>query len=84
MDLSQPNVALHIHTAQPGVKRGPHLAVQKRHVDNLYNVRVENMEGKCQTRICCAEKQSVLNANVLSHRSFYVFGIEIDPYYDSR
>lgn len=46
MDLSQPEVALHIHTTKSGVKSGPHLAVQKRNLDNLYNVRVEGMEGE--------------------------------------
>ncbi|GAB5586590.1 hypothetical protein Unana1_01490 [Umbelopsis nana] len=44
MDLSQPEVALHIHTTKSGVNNGPHLAVQKRNLDNLYNVRVEGME----------------------------------------
>lgn len=52
MDLSQPEVALHIHAAQNPATRGPHLVLQKRNVDKTYNVRVDNMEG---TLACCSD-----------------------------
>ncbi|KAI9288138.1 hypothetical protein BC943DRAFT_184708 [Umbelopsis sp. AD052] len=42
MDLSQHEVALHIHAAQKAA--GPHLVLQKRNLDKTYNVRVDNME----------------------------------------
>ncbi|KAI8581522.1 hypothetical protein K450DRAFT_231719 [Umbelopsis ramanniana AG] len=44
MDLSQPEVALHIRAAQNAAVRGPHLVLQKRNLDKTYNVRVDNME----------------------------------------
>jgi hypothetical protein len=46
MDLSKLEVAIHIHSTDTGSKNAPRLVSQKRTVDNLYSVRVENMEGK--------------------------------------
>ncbi|KAM3583799.1 hypothetical protein VKS41_003770 [Umbelopsis sp. WA50703] len=44
MDLSKLEVAIHIHSTDTGSKNAPRLVSQKRTVDNLYSVRVENME----------------------------------------
>jgi hypothetical protein len=60
MDLSQPEVALHIHAAQDPATRGPHLILQKRNVDKTYNVRVDNMEGTCCPTMAY-KKESVAN-----------------------
>lgn len=83
MDLSQPEVALHIHAAENPAARGPHLVLQKRNLDKTYNVRVDSMEG---TLTCCPtmayKKESV--ANILLDCNYVPFTLEIDPYYDSR
>jgi hypothetical protein len=83
MDLSQPEVALHIHAAENPATRGPHLVLQKRNLDKTYNVRVDNMEG---TLTCCPilayKKESV--ANIVLGCNYVPSTLEIDPYYDSR
>lgn len=53
MDLSKLEVAIHVHSTESGCKNGPRLVAQKRGSDNLYNVRVENMEGRVAIRSLC-------------------------------
>jgi hypothetical protein len=81
MDLSKLEVAIHIHSTDTGSKNAPRLVSQKRTVDNLYSVRVENMEGKLHIEAFDSSRTVLINQ---FHFFFYGRFKEIDPYYDSR